>query len=124
MHSLQDLTAYHLRFRAITNYLIGKNRLGTVNQFHAYVRSFNPVFWNTTLGRLHIKHPDHCLNHPYTVDEVYEAACFVLDGIPVLLYHGTLPALTTTPTLPTYLPIQATQPVAPATPATVVPNWH
>ena len=122
MHSLQDLTAYHLRFRAITNYLIEKNRLGTVDQFHAYVRGFNPAFWNTTLGRLHIKHPDHRLNHPYTVDEVYEAARFVLDGIPVSSYHGTLPALTTTPTPPTYLPIQATQPVAPATPATVVPN--
>src|SRR6267378_4055429 len=56
------------------------------------------------------------------LDEVSEAACFVLDGIPVSSYHGTLLALTTTPTPPTYLPIQATQPVAPTTPTAAAPD--
>jgi hypothetical protein len=74
IHNLQDLTIYHLRFHAITSYLIEKNRLSIVNQFHAYVRGFNPVFWNTILGRLHIRYPNHRLNQPYTIDEVYEAA--------------------------------------------------
>jgi hypothetical protein len=74
IHNLQDLTTYHLRFHAITSYLIEKNRLGIVDQFHAYVRSLNPVFWNTVLRRLHIRYPDHCLNQPYTIDKVYEAA--------------------------------------------------
>jgi len=117
IHNLQDLTAYHLRFCAITNYLIKKNRLGIADQFNAYVRGFNPVFWNTVLGRLHIKHPDHRLNQPYTIDEVYEAARFVLDGIPVSSYHGTLPALTAAPVPPTFLSPTTIQPL-PTSPAT------
>jgi len=117
IHNPQDLTAYHLRFRAITNYLITKNRIGIVDQFNAYVRGFNPVFWNTVLGRLHIKHPDHRLNQPYTIDEVYEAARFVLDGIPVSSYHSTLPVLTAAPVPPTFLASTATQPL-PTSPAT------
>jgi len=67
------------------------DRIGKVDRFNAYIRGFNPNFWNTVLGQLHIKHPNHHLNQPYKIDEVYEAARFVLDGIPVSSYHGALP---------------------------------
>ena len=84
-------------------YLITKEHLGTVDQFHAYTRRFNPSFWNIILGRLHIKHPDHRLNQPYTIDQVYEAARFVLDGMVASSFQAasTLPALTPVPSQPT-----------------------
>ena len=104
--TLHDLTSYHLRFRTITSYLIEKKRLGIVDEFHAYTRGFNPAFWNIVLGRLHIKHPEHRLNHPYTIEQVYEAARFVLDGM-------AAPSFQATSTLPSLIP----QPLSPTVPA-------
>ena len=69
------------------------------------------------LGRLHIKHPDHCLNHPYTIDQVYEAARFVLDGMATPAFHtaSTLPALVPQPLQST---VPSSQPPRSPTPDT------
>ncbi|PPQ87096.1 hypothetical protein CVT25_001040, partial [Psilocybe cyanescens] len=90
IHSLADLSDYHLRFQAISAHLIATSRLGTVDQYNAYVRGFSASFWSQVLGRLHIKFPDHFLDDTYTMVQVHEAARFVLHG----------PAMHTTPLTP------------------------
>lgn len=95
VHALADLTDYHLRFKAISKYLINQNRMGTVDEYHAFIRGFPPRFWNTISGRLHIKHPDHRLNLPYTLEQVYDAARFVLAGVTPQSYGSSATASVT-----------------------------
>jgi hypothetical protein len=78
IRSLNELSEYHLRFQAVTSYLLEKKLIGEVEQFNAFVRSFSPAFWKDISRRLQVKYPDHYPDLPYKISEVYEAARFVL----------------------------------------------
>ena len=78
--SANDLTAYHLQFIAITSWLIDKKQLGDLEQQRAYVRAFQSPLLSAINNRLQLKKPDHHPNIPYEVQDVYEAARFILQG--------------------------------------------
>ena len=82
IRSLNELSEYHLRFQAVTSYLLEKKLIGEIEQFNAFVRSFSPAFWTDISRRLQVKHPDHFPDVPYKISEVYDAARFVLHGLP------------------------------------------
>jgi len=82
IRSLNELSEYHLHFQAVTSYLLEKKLIGKIEQFNAFVRSFSPAFWTDISGRLQVKHPDHYPDLPHKISEVYDAARFVLHGLP------------------------------------------
>jgi len=82
IRSLNELSEYHLCFQAVTSYLLEKKLIGEVEQFNAFVQSFSPAFWADISHRLQVKHPDHYPNLPYKISKVYDAAHFVLHGLP------------------------------------------
>ena len=78
--SLVDLGKYHREFMAITMFLIMKNRISPTKQSHAFTCGFPPELWNRVAHRLQLKLPDHFPNNPYTLEEIHDAAHFVLHG--------------------------------------------
>ena len=78
--SLADLGRYHREFMAITTFLITKNRILPAEQSRAFARGFPPELWNRVAHRLQLKLPDHFPDDPYTLEEIHDAACFVLHG--------------------------------------------
>ena len=80
INSTKDLSDYHLQFVAITTWLISKGQLGDLEQQRAYVRAFQTPLLTAIMNRLQLKKPDHHPNVPHKVEEVYDAARFVLQG--------------------------------------------
>ena len=78
--STKYLSNYHLQFIAITTWLISKKQLGHLEQQRTYIQAFQPSLLNAIMNRLQLKNPDHHPNVPHKVEEVYEAAQFVLQG--------------------------------------------
>ena len=78
--SLADLGRYHREFMAITTFLIVKNCILPAKQSRAFTRGFPPELWNRVTHRLQLKLPDHFPNDPYTLEEIHDAARFVLHG--------------------------------------------
>jgi hypothetical protein len=82
VRSLQDLSEFHLRFNAISTYLIANDLLSSREQSQAYLRVFDESAQNQITMRLQIKLPNHHPSLPYPISEVYEAAKWVLQGVP------------------------------------------
>ena len=78
--SLVDLGKYHREFMAITMFLIVKNRILPAEQSCVFAHGFPPELWNRVTHRLQLKLPDHFPNDPYTLEEIHDAAHFVLHG--------------------------------------------
>ena len=78
--STKDLSDYHLQFIVITTWLISKGQLGNLEQQQAYIWAFQPSLLNAIMNQLQLKNPDHHPNVPHKVEEVYEAAQFILQG--------------------------------------------
>ena len=75
-----DLADYHLKFLSITSWLIEKQQLGSLEQQRGYLRGFQPRLLGSINNRLQMKFPDHHPNIPHTVQDVYEAARFILQS--------------------------------------------
>jgi len=75
-----DLADYHLKFLSITSWLIEKKQLGTLEQERGYLRAFQPRLLAAINNRLQMKDPDHHPNIPHTIQDVYEAARFILQS--------------------------------------------
>src|SRR5271156_3631969 len=84
-----DLSDYHLTFMAITSWLIDKQQLGDLEQQRAYIRAFQSTLLIVINNRLQLKDPDHHLNVPYKVQEVYDAAQFILQGTTLIGYAAS-----------------------------------
>ena len=78
--SLADLGKYHRDFIAITTFLIAKNHLAAPEQSHTFTRAFPLELWNQVSYRLQLKFPNHFPNDPYTLEQIHNAAHFVLHG--------------------------------------------
>ena len=107
IHSLNELSKYHLRFQAVTSYLLEKKLIGEIEQFNAFIRSFSPAFWKDILHRLQVKYPDHFPDLPYKISEVYEAARFVLHGLPTgssAIPIPSFPSQQSSPSSVSYMP--------------------
>ena len=91
------LGAYHRSFLAITRFLIDRHRLSTTEQNRAFVRGFNQDLRDRIHRRLDIKYPDHHPDDSYPIDQVLEAAKYVLHGTsPTALPTGAPSAPPTT----------------------------
>jgi hypothetical protein len=75
-----DLADYHLKFLSITSWLIEKQQLGTLEQQRGYLRAFQTRLLGAINNRLQMKYPDHHPNKPHKVQDVYEAARFILQS--------------------------------------------
>jgi hypothetical protein len=78
------LGIYYRHFRTITQFLLSKNRLSEAEQSRAFARGFPTDLWQHIACRLELKFPDHYPDDPYPLEDVHDAAKFVL--------HGTSPA--------------------------------
>ncbi|KZT11276.1 uncharacterized protein LAESUDRAFT_754936 [Laetiporus sulphureus 93-53] len=78
--TIAKLGNYHREFLAITSFLIGKNCISESEHNRAFIRGFPPESWSRISQRLQLKQPDHYPDDPYSVNNVYEAAKFVLHG--------------------------------------------
>ena len=74
----RDASDYHLQFLAITTSLIERGHLDQLEQQRAYTSAFRPQSLLAILDRLQIKDPDHHPNIPHAIQDVYEAARFIL----------------------------------------------
>ncbi|CAA7271439.1 unnamed protein product [Cyclocybe aegerita] len=99
IHSLNDLADYHREFAAVTIFLVTKGRLATMEQERAFARGFQPNFWLLVARRLQIKDPDHSPDMTYTIENVMDAARFVLHR-----FSSTIPSPSPTATTPTTSP--------------------
>jgi len=93
--SIADLGEYHRQFLAITTFLRAKNRLSEAEQSRAFARGFQPDLWARISQRLQLKLPDHFPDDPYPLNDLHEAARYVLHGTSVNLTM-TSPAFATT----------------------------
>ncbi|OSX55852.1 hypothetical protein POSPLADRAFT_1063416, partial [Postia placenta MAD-698-R-SB12] len=80
IHNAADLGCYYRDFMAITKHLIAQNRLSPIEQSRAFLRGFQPALLTRLETRLHLKHPDHYADDPYTMAEIHAAATFILHG--------------------------------------------
>src|SRR6266850_675462 len=65
-------------------YLVDRNRMSVAEQSQAFFRGFRRDLLNKVLQRLQLKFPDHHPDDPYTLDEIYMAAQYALQGASVL----------------------------------------
>jgi len=75
-----DLGLYFRSFYNITKFLHTKNRISAAEQSRAFIRGFQPGLWTRIARRLELKFPDHYPDDPYPLDDIHEAAKFVLAG--------------------------------------------
>ena len=78
--SLADLGKYHRDFVSITMFLITKNCLATPKQSRTFTRAFPLELWSQVSYRLQLKFPNHFPDDPYTLEQIHDAAHFVLHG--------------------------------------------
>jgi hypothetical protein len=75
-----ELGMYYRSFYNITQFLRTKNRISEAEQSRAFVRGFQSGLWARIERRLELKLPDHYPDNPYNLEEIHEAAKFVLAG--------------------------------------------
>ncbi|THH15795.1 hypothetical protein EW146_g4730 [Bondarzewia mesenterica] len=97
--SIGDLGEYHCQFLNITTFLIAKKRLSVPEQSRTFAQGFHPKLWARVSQCLQLKSPDHFPDNLYDIQEVHDAAQFVL--------HGTTSAVqpTNISSLPSIAPI-------------------
>ena len=100
-----DLGDYHRWFITITRYLISMNCLSTHDEAWHFFRGLPPNLEDKVRGRLQLKLVDHLPDDPYELDDIYEAATYVLRDASFLAgssqqHHGALAAKTTITAIP------------------------
>jgi hypothetical protein len=104
MRSLKDLTDFHLRFNAIASYLLANQLISAREQSQSYMRVFEESIQARVVMRLQIRLPNHHPALPYPIDEIYQAAKWVLQGVPgTLSAHATTLESTAAPPESTYV---------------------
>ena len=74
------MTDFHLKFNAVSTYLIDADLLSKREQSQSYLRVFDPVLLSSIQMRLQIQHPTHHPSLPYSLEAIYDAAGWVLQG--------------------------------------------
>jgi len=78
IRSLQDLSAFHLRYNTISAYLIGQDFLSLREQSQQYLRVFDAAQQSQIDLRLQIKYPQHLPTCLHSIDMIFEAARWIL----------------------------------------------
>jgi hypothetical protein len=110
INSTRELSDYHLQFLSITTWLIDKGQLGSLEQQRAYIRVFQPELLSAIMNRLQVTNINHHPSKPYSVEKVYDAARFLLQGTSPSGMYGTA-----APTVP-----KAASPIIPLSPEVYV----
>jgi hypothetical protein len=82
MRSFQDLSEFHLSFNAMASYLTKNELISKWERSQAYLRVFDEALQNKILMCLQITLPNHHPALPYEINSVYDAAKWVLQGVP------------------------------------------
>ena len=90
--STKDLSEFHMQFITITNWLIEKQQLRVLEQQWAYICTFQPQLLATIMNCLQLKHLGHHLSTPYKIEDVYNAAQFVLQSSAAIRYQMVEPS--------------------------------
>jgi hypothetical protein len=93
--SLGDLGEYYRQFLTITRFLRSKNRLSEAEQSRAFARGFQPDLWNRIASQLQLKLPDHFPDDPYNLDDIHEAARYVLHSTPSTILMNSIQVVST-----------------------------
>ena len=104
IRSLQDLTAFHLQFNAVSHFLIMNRLLSFREQLQSYLHVFDDAVQTQVVMCLQIKHPDHHPSLSYDIEHIYDTAKWVLQGVTSLtglattapLVYGGIPQIGTT----------------------------
>ena len=99
MRSLQDISEFHLQFITISTYLLANSLVSARELSQSYLRVFDDSFQTRIVMRLNILLPHHNPALPHTIDDLYNAAKWVLQGAP-----ATIGLTTATPTYATTTP--------------------
>ncbi|KAI0364102.1 hypothetical protein BV20DRAFT_908445, partial [Pilatotrama ljubarskyi] len=78
--NISELSAYYRDFFSMTSYLMKHNRLSESEQSRLFVRGIAPPLCDQVSQHLQLKLPDHYPDNPYKLEEIYDAAKFVLHG--------------------------------------------
>ena len=81
IHTTDNLQAFHLQFLAITTWLIEKGQMGDFEQRRGYLRAFQQPLLSAITNRLQMKFLAHHPNMPHTIQDVHEAARYVLHSV-------------------------------------------
>src|SRR6266581_1601424 len=78
IQSLQELSTFHLRYNAISSYLIDQGILSLREQSQQYLRVFDAIRQSQIDLRLQIKYPQHSPSRPHSINAIFEAAQWIL----------------------------------------------
>ncbi|KAG2030962.1 hypothetical protein BDR03DRAFT_1016575 [Suillus americanus] len=81
MKSKEELGAFYRKFLLVSQYLVDKSRIAELELGCYSLDSIHATAKNSIKRRLEVKLVDHHPDDPYSVDEVYNAAIFVLPSI-------------------------------------------
>jgi len=81
IRSLQELSEFHLKYNAVSTYLINSDLLSRREQSQSYFRVFDTTLHASILMRLQIQHKDHHPSMPYKINDIFKAAEWVLQGV-------------------------------------------
>src|SRR5258705_251359 len=102
MRSLQDISEFHLQFITISTYLLANSLVSARELSQSYLRVFDASFQARIVMRINILLPHHNPALPHMIDDLYNAAKWVLQGAPATIglttatpmYAATTPTIT------------------------------
>ena len=95
---LADLGKSHREFITMTTFLIAKNHISTTEQRQAFTCGFPQKLWTKVTHQLQLKFPDHFPDNLYTLEQIHDAAWFILHStasLSLTLDNTCTPAPTT-----------------------------
>ncbi|KAI0039003.1 hypothetical protein FA95DRAFT_1504772 [Auriscalpium vulgare] len=78
--TIGDVGEYYRGFYAISQFLIGRQRISERDRDYTFLRGFQKGLQDRIEQRLQLKYPDHDRDGPYPMDQIVEAARYVLHG--------------------------------------------
>ena len=121
-----SLQEFHLKFLAITTWLIEKDQMGEFEQRRDYIRAFTQPLLGGIKNRLGMKFLDQHPNKPHKIQDVYEAARYVLlgeDGTAKGVYVAVPATLNPTRSTPAVSPDPSTSLIKTETFASVMADF-
>jgi hypothetical protein len=71
---------YYCMFYTVTSFLLMGNHISKAEKSRAFVRGLQPALWYCISQHLEIKFPDHDLDDPYPISNVFDTPKYLLHG--------------------------------------------
>ncbi len=82
IQSAKELGKYHRDFCTLAHNLVKLNRIRVPEQGQYFLAGFKPILASTVHSQLEIKLIDHCPLDLYRVEDIYDAALYILQSQP------------------------------------------